>query len=240
MNTDHIEDVRGMVPVAWGAFHFGGSRNGKLYAQCDTKDQIETYIAQIHQSNDSITLRAAPLYTHPADCPRCAELEPVVHAIGNFIGREYLVAWTDKFLSDIVIQLLTERDKQIAALEAENKQLTERIKQIDTLLTRNLLTHELFQTGDPSCPEQALDWNGEVALGICKNCGRVEVELDEPCDHRNLIASLRAENARMKAELKSIEGALDDPRANLTLTTAEIIWELKAQLATSPLPPTQG
>ena len=36
---------------------------------------------------------------------------------------------------------------------------------------------------------------------------------------------------RLKAELKSIDGALDDPRANLTLTTAEIIWELKAELA---------
>ena len=71
-----------------------------------------------------IPLPAAPeakvaLYTHPTNCPRCAELEPVVHAIGNFIGREYLVTWTDKFLSDIVIQLLTERDKQLAALEAE-------------------------------------------------------------------------------------------------------------------------
>ena len=42
---------------------------------------------------------------------------------------------------------------------------------------------------------------------------------------------LRAENAALKAELKSIDGALDDPRANVTLTTAEIIWELKAELA---------
>lgn len=42
---------------------------------------------------------------------------------------------------------------------------------------------------------------------------------------------LRAENERLKAELKSIDGALDDPRANLTLTTAEIIWEIKAELA---------
>ena len=57
---------------------------------------------------------------------------------------------------------------------------------------------------------------------------------------RQMVSQLRAENARMKAELKSIEGALDDPRANLTLTTAEIIRELKAQLATSPLPLTQG
>lgn len=43
--------------------------------------------------------------------------------------------------------------------------------------------------------------------------------------------ALRAENERLKAELKSIDGALDDPRANLTLTTAEIIWEIKAELA---------
>ena len=59
-------------------------------------------------------------YTHPADCPRCAELEPVVRAIGNFIGKEYLVAWADEFLSDIVIQLLTERDKQLAAQNTVN------------------------------------------------------------------------------------------------------------------------
>ena len=43
--------------------------------------------------------------------------------------------------------------------------------------------------------------------------------------------ALRTENERLKAELKSIDGALDDPRANLTLTTAEIIWEIKAELA---------
>ena len=42
---------------------------------------------------------------------------------------------------------------------------------------------------------------------------------------------LRAENNRLKAELKSIDGALDDPRTNLTLTTAEIIWGIKAELA---------
>ena len=45
------------------------------------------------------------------------------------------------------------------------------------------------------------------------------------------VYALRAENNRLKDELKSIDGALDDPRANLTLTTAEIIWEMKAELA---------
>ena len=44
------------------------------------------------------------------------------------------------------------------------------------------------------------------------------------------ITTLRDQVEQLKAELKSIDGALDDPRANLTLTTSEIIWELKAQV----------
>lgn len=52
-------------PVAWGAFHFGGCRNGKLYTHCETEEQIESYIADLHRSNDSITLRKGPLYTAP-------------------------------------------------------------------------------------------------------------------------------------------------------------------------------
>ena len=44
------------------------------------------------------------------------------------------------------------------------------------------------------------------------------------------IESLREQVEKLKAELKSIDGALDDPRANLTLTTSEIIWELKNKL----------
>lgn len=44
------------------------------------------------------------------------------------------------------------------------------------------------------------------------------------------ITTLREQVKKLKAELKSIDGALDDPRANLTLTTSEIIWELKEQV----------
>ena len=50
-------------PVAWGAFHFGGADDGKLYNHADTEAQIKSYIADVHQCSDSITLRAAPLYT---------------------------------------------------------------------------------------------------------------------------------------------------------------------------------
>jgi chaperonin cofactor prefoldin len=44
------------------------------------------------------------------------------------------------------------------------------------------------------------------------------------------LAALAEQNKQLKAELKSIDGALNDPRANLTLTTSEIIWELKGQI----------
>ena len=37
------------------------------------------------------------------------------------------------------------------------------------------------------------------------------------------IESLREQVEKLKAELTSIDGALNDPRANLTLTTSEII-----------------
>jgi hypothetical protein len=41
--------------------------------------------------------------------------------------------------------------------------------------------HQLFETGDPDAPKSILDSNGEVALGLCKICGKGEIELKEPC-----------------------------------------------------------
>lgn len=51
--------------------------------------------------------------------------------------------------------------------------------------------HDLYATGDEGIPECARDGNGEVTLGICRNCGRGESELDdEPvCDHRLVPAA---------------------------------------------------
>ena len=43
------------------------------------------------------------------------------------------------------------------------------------------------------------------------------------------VLSLREQVEKLKSELESIDGALNDPRANLTLTTSEIILELKEQ-----------
>jgi hypothetical protein len=60
-----IAEMEEQQPVAWGAFYFGGKNNGNLYVHCKTKAEIDDYIGLVHQSSDSITLRAAPLYLHP-------------------------------------------------------------------------------------------------------------------------------------------------------------------------------
>lgn len=62
---ERLAAIEGQKPVAWGAFHFGGSRSGKLYTHCETEQQIESYIADAHRGNDSITLRKGPLYAAP-------------------------------------------------------------------------------------------------------------------------------------------------------------------------------
>ena len=41
--------------------------------------------------------------------------------------------------------------------------------------------HELYETGDEDAPNSIKDRNGDVALGMCKRCGRAESELSEPC-----------------------------------------------------------
>ena len=54
---------------------------------------------------------------------------------------------------------------------------------------------------------------------------------EQICGDQREILVLREQVEKLKAELASIDGALNDPRANLTLTTSEIIWELKEQVA---------
>jgi hypothetical protein len=43
------------------------------------------------------------------------------------------------------------------------------------------LEHVCYSTGDADAPSVIKDANGEVALGLCKICGRAEAELSEPC-----------------------------------------------------------
>ncbi|MCP1569263.1 hypothetical protein J2Y72_003566 [Pseudomonas aeruginosa] len=60
-----VAELEKQVAVAWGAFHFGGERDGKLYTHCETEAQIDAYILDMHRSSDSLTLRKSPLYAAP-------------------------------------------------------------------------------------------------------------------------------------------------------------------------------
>ncbi len=42
--------------------------------------------------------------------------------------------------------------------------------------------HDLYKTGDKDAPESILDNRGEVALDLCRVCGRGEADLRGGCD----------------------------------------------------------
>lgn len=72
-------------PIAWGAFYFGGQKDGQLYTFSRTRPEVEKYIQQVHQSSDSITLRPAPIYAAP---PRA--VEPLTYNEIKQMGSEWL------------------------------------------------------------------------------------------------------------------------------------------------------
>lgn len=41
--------------------------------------------------------------------------------------------------------------------------------------------HNLYKTGDADAPSVIKDGNGEVVLGLCRDCGKGEIELNGPC-----------------------------------------------------------
>lgn len=56
--------------------------------------------------------------------------------------------------------------------------------------------HDLYNNSDKNVPAVICDGNGSVALGLCKNCGRAEAELDEPCTTNILRGGLQETPAR--------------------------------------------
>lgn len=95
-----LAELEKQEPVAWGAFHFGGKRDGKLYTQCETEAQIEAYILDMHRSSDSLTLRKGPLYAAPvAQAQQLNDLDKqcrddVARALGLRPNQERGFAWS--------------------------------------------------------------------------------------------------------------------------------------------------
>lgn len=48
--------------------------------------------------------------------------------------------------------------------------------------TPGFVAHDLYRTGDIDAPDAIKDSRGEVVLGLCKKCGRAEIELADRCD----------------------------------------------------------
>lgn len=124
---------QGVQPVAWAAVYFGGKRAGKIYTTLETEQQCLDYIAQVHQSNDSITLTAKPVYTHPTtqglDVQTLEALEEAESALNSInMGKQHKIVQADgevtywqreewcKWAKDQVLPKVT------AALEAQAKQ----------------------------------------------------------------------------------------------------------------------
>lgn len=97
-----------------------------------------------------------------------------------------------------------------AAMQQQAAEITQLRSELQDLHKRNYITHSLFETGDADCPEQAKDRNGEVVLGVCKNCGRIEVDLAEPCDHREEITRLKGVIAKFNAARFTCSKAIDE------------------------------
>ncbi|HHN2095679.1 TPA: hypothetical protein ACRNYL_001159 [Pseudomonas aeruginosa] len=95
-----LAELERQEPVAWGAFHFGGKRDGKLYTHSETEAQIEAYILDMHRSSDSLTLRKGPLYAGPvAQAQQLHNLDKqcrddVARALGLRPNQERGFAWS--------------------------------------------------------------------------------------------------------------------------------------------------
>jgi hypothetical protein len=57
------------TPICWGVF----KSTGELYSFASSREHAENYVAQMHQSSDSLTLHVAPVYTHAATEPAQAQ-----------------------------------------------------------------------------------------------------------------------------------------------------------------------
>jgi len=109
-------------PVAWAAVLSGGKRAGRVYASCDTREEIEAYIQDVHQSNDSLTLYARPLSFADA-APQASEAvrNEALHLLREarallpaFTTAEAIGAWSEKvrkFEAGEVIDVALQADK---------------------------------------------------------------------------------------------------------------------------------
>ncbi len=69
--------------------------------------------------------------------------------------------------------------------------------------------HQLYTTADKDAPASIKDSNGVVALGLCKVCGRGEVELSAPCRPKRITCSYigRRDGSVFSCKNKAMKGS---------------------------------
>lgn len=78
--------------------------------------------------------------------------------------------------------------------------------------------HVLYRTGDANAPSSIKDGNGDVALGLCRKCGRGERELEEPCVPR--LGSTWVDDSNPQAALAEV--IADDNQPSIASRIASV------------------
>ena len=94
-----------------------------------------------------------------------------------------------------------------------------------------LASHDLYATGDENAPNSIKDQNGDVALGMCKRCGRAESELSEPCH--------KAEQSQPVPEVDAMADALGAALRSkhaVFLSRTKLVDLVRDMLAAAPKP----
>jgi len=119
-----------------------------------------------------------------------SELKKVQDELGAFKAREE--AWQTQHweMAEALTDMLKDFKLLRTALhEVRRATDSKALRTIaETALDATLPTHNIYQDGDENVPEVICDSNGSVTLGLCKTCGRGEIELEEPCIPRKVMA----------------------------------------------------
>lgn len=84
--------------------------------------------------------------------------------------------------------------------------------------------HELYKDGEANIPDSIKDRNGQVALGLCKNCKKGEADLSQPCYKKQRGQStIDYRVAELEAKLKEYEA--DARRLELLMTMSGEMYQ---------------
>lgn len=165
----------GSVGTSWQFDGFSGDRKNETARD----DENGRELAQAHYASAVLALltpaqhasmhgQSARLW--PGQTPETVIKEMIAVATGEYEGHEEtLDPWTADNRAEI------DRWQRIIsdALATPSPQTR--------AVGKNNPHHDLYKTGDLDAPIEVKDRNGEVALDLCRNCGKGEIELCEPC-----------------------------------------------------------